>query len=249
MSKEYKECYVAFLDILGFKNLIMKEECGYIYDVFQRIRVGSQTQFKLNNELVAAFSAVKHYVMSDSVVLYVEVSVKDSFFALVRTCQILQMSLLGMSSPILLRGGITRGTIFSENEVIYGKGLVNAYLLEGSVADNPRIIFTKQTLDDGRTNYDKIKPGIDSLAFYKDFDELYSVNFMSLEFFSDFEFSALYLDNILNFCQKNIDAETNDRVRSKFLWLKKVALQLAKSKIGLLNLTDTGKTVVEKWNV
>jgi len=43
MPKEYTECHIAFIDILGFKNLVMNEQCDYLYNVFQQIRVSSQT--------------------------------------------------------------------------------------------------------------------------------------------------------------------------------------------------------------
>ena len=249
MSKVYTECHIAFLDILGFKNLVMKEECDYLYNVFQKIRISSQTRFKLNDESVDAFSLVKHYVMSDSIILYIDASIKDSFFALVRTCQYLQMSLLAMETPILVRGGITSGPIFSENEIIYGKGLVNSYLLEENTAINPRIVFTKQTLDEGQTNYEKIKPGIDDLAFFKDQDELYCINFLSFGLIKDLKYFGVYLNNVLSFCQKNIDVETNDGVRCKYLWLKERCLQLAQAQNALLKLSEEGKNIAKRWNI
>lgn len=249
MAKEYTECHIAFIDILGFKNLVMNEQCDYLYNVFQQIRVSSQTGFNLGNEFVSSFLLVKHYVMSDSIILYIDASIKDSFFALVRTCQFLQMSLLTMDTPILVRGGITSGPIFSENEIIYGKGLVNSYLLEENTAIYPRIIFTKQTLDNGRRNYESIKPEIDSLAFYKDRDELYSVNFMSLEFIKDLRYVPTYLDHVLSFCQKNIDTETNNSVRSKYLWLKEQCLQFTQEQSALLKLSEDGKKIAKKWNI
>lgn len=249
MAKEYTECHIAFIDILGFKNLVMNEQCDYLYNVFQQIRVSSQTGFNLGNEFVSSFLLVKHYVMSDSIILYIDASIKDSFFALVRTCQFLQMSLLTMDTPILVRGGITSGPIFSENEIIYGKGLVNSYLLEENTAIYPRIIFTKQTLDNGRRNYESIKPEIDSLAFYKDRDELYNVNFMSLEFIKDLRYISTYLDHVLSFCQKNIDTETNNSVRSKYLWLKEQCLQLTQEQSALLKLSEDGKKIAKKWNI
>lgn len=249
MSKDYTECHVAFLDILGFKNLVMKEECDYLYNVFQQIRISSQARFKINDESVEAFSLVKHYVMSDSVILYIDASIKDSFFALVRTCQYLQMSLLTMETPILVRGGITSGSIFSENDVIYGKGLVNSYLLEENTAIYPRIIFTKQTLENGRKNYDKIRTDFDSLPFFKDQDELYSINFMSLAFLKDLSYIPSFIDHVLDFCQKNIDEETNDSIRGKFLWLKERCLYLVRCQSSLLNLVDVDKSVAKKWNI
>ena len=35
---EYKKYYVAFLDILGFKNLIIKNDCEYIRNIFDNFK-------------------------------------------------------------------------------------------------------------------------------------------------------------------------------------------------------------------
>lgn len=36
MNMEYQECYIAFLDMLGFKNLIKEKECDYLLKVFEK---------------------------------------------------------------------------------------------------------------------------------------------------------------------------------------------------------------------
>ena len=43
--------------------------------------------------------------------------------------------------------------------------------------------------------------------------------------------------------------ETNDSVRSKYLWLKERCLQLAQKQNTLLKLSEEGKNIASKWNI
>ena len=48
--KEYRDCYVAFLDILGFKNMINNKSCSELFEIFESIKASSHTSVKLNDE-------------------------------------------------------------------------------------------------------------------------------------------------------------------------------------------------------
>lgn len=36
IEKEYRDCYVAFLDILRFKNMINSFDCNKLYEIIQK---------------------------------------------------------------------------------------------------------------------------------------------------------------------------------------------------------------------
>lgn len=46
MEKEYQECYIAFLDMLGFKNLIKEKNFKFLIDVFEKIRYSYKIESK-----------------------------------------------------------------------------------------------------------------------------------------------------------------------------------------------------------
>lgn len=74
-SQQYSECYVAFLDILGFKNRIGDDNCQEIVDIFSNIKKPIKAVF-LGEKPVVHYNdmdAVKIKVMSDSVCLYIDV--------------------------------------------------------------------------------------------------------------------------------------------------------------------------------
>ena len=248
---KYTESYIAFLDILGFKNIVTNKKCVDIYSIFTliNIRVNSKIEFKLNNETLDVFNNIKYKIMSDSIVLYIDASIPDAFFAMVYSCQRLQMLLLDLDSPILLRGGIAKGGLFSDGDILFGKGLTDAYLIENNVAIYPRIVFTNHLLEEAQRNYDKISLGVDALSFYKDTDEFRCINFMAIEFFTDFHVSANYVEKLLSYCQNYIDLSYEVSIREKYLWLKKEIILLVKNKKNILNLTAEGKKVIEKWHI
>lgn len=252
-EKEYKNCYVAFLDILGFKYMIDHEKCNYIFSIYSLIKKAvEKANFNLNNSDIKAFNEIKYKVMSDSIIIYIEENTPDAFFALIRTCQMLQMLLLSLDTPILIRGGISNGNLFVENDIFFGNGLTQAYLIESTISNYPRIIFTNKLLSEARNNYKEIPIGIDGVSFYKDIDEYNVINFMAIENFfsnSDKDWIAKYIDNILNCCQTYIDSSYDIKVRSKYVWLKNETLILLKNKTSLLKLTDKGQEVIEKWKI
>ena len=130
--------YVAFLDILGFKDLVERnthEELENIYSQFFN-------SVKENGELFEALSkilkgqkgfntTVQSIIISDSIVLWTKDDDINNFNMLVLAVRLLIMKSFGIGIP--LRGAITRGplSVSIENSIqIFGKSLTNAYTTE-----------------------------------------------------------------------------------------------------------------------
>ena len=64
---EYKECYVAFIDILGFKNYINHAECEEINEIFQSILEFNPNPLVKNDYL---YGNIHITIMSDSIVVH-----------------------------------------------------------------------------------------------------------------------------------------------------------------------------------
>ncbi len=71
---KYSENYVAFLDILGFKDIVLNSilDANIIYQLFDTAeRQELKGVFKsLDEEENVPLSDVKKYIMSDSIVMY-----------------------------------------------------------------------------------------------------------------------------------------------------------------------------------
>lgn len=252
IEKKYRDCYVAFLDILGFKNMINNLDCNKLYEVFETIIVANRTSAKINDKEVEAFQSVEYAIMSDSVVVYIDADIADALFALLSTCQTIQMALL--SDKILLRGGVARGTLFREDSIIFGKGLTQAYLLESNVASFPRIVFNHELLDDGNMRNVAVSQSIwRSTLISRDDDELFYINpvtlIRSIQLFGGQERVPEYFNCVLDSCQKELDTSYELSIRQKYQWLKsKIICEIKKNRQYILDCCQ-GNSLLQKWNI
>lgn len=137
---------VAFLDILGFKNLITqaeREPAG-----LQRLRMLEQvieSHVRYDNANVSrsvpVFMHPKYLFISDSIILSAPIK-HEGYDGLdvivVKTIQIAQKVLeLGH----LIRGGIAVGSVWHEDRNIYGSGYIDAFLSEQN-AIHPRVVLS-----------------------------------------------------------------------------------------------------------
>ena len=84
-NHQYADCYIAFLDLLGFKNVISRKCCADILKTFKKIRLpikgvcmgtGTGWELIIDNDLV---KKVKIKIISDSICFYIDASIPNSF--------------------------------------------------------------------------------------------------------------------------------------------------------------------------
>ncbi|MDD2462509.1 MAG: hypothetical protein PHI97_00770 [Desulfobulbus sp.] len=141
---EYTDYYVAFLDILGFKELAKsknREDKKKIYTYFQLIN-------SIINDLkqIDVKKNIGSIVISDSVILSVQAGFDQSenIKILRQLCIAVQKIQFQLAEINLwLRGGISSGEAYfsSKDSQVVGPAYVNAYLLEERVAVYPRVIL------------------------------------------------------------------------------------------------------------
>jgi hypothetical protein len=127
---------VAFIDVLGFKNLVYGATTGPIDTYYTFLLSNFKTAVAKRN--------FDFLLISDSIVIYCNDDI-ESLSELVKMINMLQAGLLGRK--ILIRGAISHGGLFVDkpNNIIVGSGLINAYHLE-SQARFPRIIFDRSLI-------------------------------------------------------------------------------------------------------
>ena len=217
--REYKECYIAFLDLLGFKALIGDEEtsCEYIAKLFDKIEEESIITTK-ENRLLMDFNKLKKKIMSDSICLYVESSVNNSLAGLIAVCNHLQVRLLCRETPILLRGAIIKGEIYAEGDITFGPGVSRAYLLEEKTAKYPRIILTKNLIDEWETHDSHGEKVVETYT-YRDFDAFYATDYLLLFYYCYCGKKAW--ENFEKVIKDKLDKETNPSIREKYLYIER----------------------------
>lgn len=210
----YDEYYVAFLDILGFKDIINNktlEEAKKIFDVLE-------TQYTLapNGQSIDESHDIHKKIISDSICFYIRKDAPNSLIYLLLVCSHFQHSLLSLDEPVLLRGGISEGGLYDkEDETIFGPALVRAYIIESSCAKYPRIIVEKAILDD---YYDSHRNNEDFHQLLKECDDYYAIaGYYNLkqqdetgESFNRFE----------KYITEKLAKSCNESVRQKYLYIK-----------------------------
>ena len=225
---EYIESYVAFLDILGFKNLLLKKEFNYVKQIFDMLMDFEPKPLLEGKEV---YKQIHYYIMSDSIVVYIDAKLEDAFMALAEVCLQIQVKLANNNPPILIRGAIDKGPLYCEGNVIFGSGLSKAYILENTLAKYPRVIFTDATKKAGLQNVGKLYVFDYNHMFYKkDDDMLNYIDFLrTFDYIPSMDvkdgvgvtdFNNNYFENLYNYVEKKLASEINCSVREKFLWLQ-----------------------------
>ena len=281
----YRDNFVAFLDILGFKNIINKSNFADVKSIFssiiasnkdvrnltrsEEIKGDVQRKIELEN-YNNALSSAKIYVMSDSIVIAVPCELKESLAAIISICYLIQLQLYKLDTPILLRGAIARGPFYmgnftgdsnSENMLIFGKGLVDAYLAQENYAIYPRVIVAKEIMTGYSISIDSdfLLPEDEEDGYYyldtltkflipDDFDtssvekELGNVDYFEKKFEESDSYKC-----IKKLIEDNLMSYNDADFRKKYIWLEKEVNRIKKNylkKHGKIYMEDVFATPV-----
>ncbi|CAH6840162.1 conserved hypothetical protein [Vibrio chagasii] len=143
---EYEESFVAFLDVLGFKQMIQSQNRTQINKYFGIVN----SAIEYLNEIPSK-REIGSIVISDSVILTVPCN-GDSEEKLNKLRQLcIAVGLIQQNlavEGIWLRGAISCGDTYfssSDNQIV-GPAYINAYLLEEQLAVNPRVILDSKLI-------------------------------------------------------------------------------------------------------
>jgi len=140
----YAERYVAFVDILGFKEIIRQSEHGG--RMFEALVKSLTSMGDRNKDLESVLGEdFKVQNFSDAVVLSEKVTARGLSHLLY---EIQELALSLLPSGLLIRGGISKGSLYHEGSVVFGPAFLEAYRLESSVASVPRIVLTREVYSD-----------------------------------------------------------------------------------------------------
>ena len=143
----------------------------------------------------------------------------ESLAVVVDICNSIQELLFNLDAPILLRGAIAVGDFYLNENLVFGKGLVDAYWAQEKYAVYPRIIISNDITVGRRVSVDN---GND---LPKDDDGYYYINCIERYLgeertWEEIESSEQY-DKLKDMIDRNLNAYNDDRVRQKYLWLER----------------------------
>lgn len=229
---EYKDCYVAFLDILGFKEFCKDErsDCAIIKALFDDTELIVSKYNKTFAKLVISQDTIDNsqlMIMSDSIVISAPNS-DEGLLSILYQGAFIQNMLLKFG--LLVRGGIARGKFFQYKRIMFGPAMIQAYEIE-SDAKFPRVVLSDDIIDRLKEkgffktgniqkylsfDDDSIQIQIE-LLIKQDNDKKYFLNYLS-----PFETIKIYNDedlknNIEKTITKGLKAQ-DTKVKKKYEW-------------------------------
>jgi hypothetical protein len=140
----YSVRYVAFLDILGFSDIVRKTD----HDPTP-VRVNaiaeSLTEIGSHHASVNESDDFQFQSFSDSIVMSSALTPKGLLHIL---NSISELSIRLLSVGLLLRGAIAKGNLYHDGSVIFGAALLDAYAIETNIAKYPRLILSRDVYCD-----------------------------------------------------------------------------------------------------
>lgn len=244
---KYERRIVAFIDILGFKEIVKQSEkyttkIKLLYSVLEYLK-DWETSDKWDLKFVeieedAQKKGVDKFDMrgktnstsfSDNIVVSVKIGDNVNEMASTLIVNLAYIGSILMEKGILLRGGITIGNIIhNQNGTVFGQGLIDAYMLEMKSAVYPRIILSDKLLKE--LNYPlEYKSNRYPYHQYIDRFEDGCVGFHQMIYYQVMDNwtemttrkMILSLDNIRKMIIKGLDSSfENPEIYKKYLWLK-----------------------------
>ncbi|HSD07640.1 hypothetical protein [Flavobacterium sp.] len=123
------ERYVAFIDIMGFKDMVLKKSHNEIYDMMLKINQKKKTSENIDWEFVNE-KLVRTTTYSDSIMIYSKDDTLNSLKSIIYTVANLSFGLFTEGIPF--KGAMSFGmmTLDIENSIFFGQPLIDAYLLQ-----------------------------------------------------------------------------------------------------------------------
>jgi hypothetical protein len=223
---QYREALVTFIDILGFRGLVKENAAATINNVLETLQCAASEHSVQTDERDAEDDpgAGTSFAFSDSIVRvrpYDRAPGEGAVFAELFFLALTQGELA--FEGIFVRGGVTIGEIYFENNKLFGPALVRAYDIERK-AKYPRIVIDKKVMEEYERD-SRLRASHHSFAhdkwyvkslMYRNFVDYLPVSIGEMEFDID-------RDNALvehaRYIKAAISAATKRDVRMKYKWL------------------------------
>lgn len=155
----YQERYCAFIDILGFRELIGRLNRGGlesedVRELLQRVHSPPPLQpMEMKYPPIELMWGDNHIPDADfraqSISDAVTISTAVNEHGLVLLCRaVASLALDFLSKGIFIRGAIVKDLLYHDDKVVFGEALVRAYLLESQVVRFPRVMVTREVVGD-----------------------------------------------------------------------------------------------------
>lgn len=216
---------IAYIDILGTKQTIKnKESTKKLIEAYNDV-LGNNDAFLKNLQLYEEKNKnhftpenVNLKIFTDNILLYIPYSQDNFFWALVKIIYYLiriHLTLL-LNHNLLIRGGVSLGSLYADDKFVIGDGIEQAYIIEEKRAKYPRIILDKFIIKKIKEDAHKEKTIYNEKLITTDFDGELFINYLS-------KLKQNELDELENSILKTLSemnkSNSDDGACSKWNWL------------------------------
>ena len=217
-EKKYKMSVVAFIDILGFTEMIKKSaespnEYAQIWSALRVMKRWKKDHKKKDSKTISTTMFSDSIVISNS-----SDNIMNALKNIIEDVMYLQEDLL--RHEILCRGGISIGKLYHSKNKMFGPAFLEAYRLESEAAKYPRIILLKSAVehfiknnnstDNDSALFNDIQN--DYLLFDKEPPDILYVDYLH-------KFITKRNQEIEFFLRNELEQPKADNVISKYKWL------------------------------
>jgi len=205
--------YIAFLDLLAVKKIIRQDPDNKALNDVRNIY-----NSWLRTSSTFDYNILEIKIFSDNILIAAKTSIKNSLESLIEFSASIAEHFL--QCGYLIRGAITKGSLYIDDILVWGNGLISAYELESKCAMFPRIIFSKNVLSD-------VSSRTKQVLLKQDTDDFFYLNYLN----NWGKNSTGYLETIdkgLKMAVSEIECNTNPDILQKLLWFKNYLVESKK---------------------
>lgn len=222
----FEERFIAFVDILGFKNIVKKASQDEQYQkkvsaILYHIAKIKTDNYDNEHAQYGKYSDVAVY--SDSIVISYPCELNDDSTLVYLLVDLVYLSLTLARNDIFIRGGVTVGKVIHDKNISWGPAFVSAYEIEEENAIYPRIIIDKSVIDRNKEIEEKIggfnEDDDVSDLIEQDADGLFYLDYLAQ--WEEFDAEDDYFDCLKDISSnviRNINNAPNAKIKMKYIW-------------------------------
>ncbi|MDP9700534.1 hypothetical protein [Paenibacillus polysaccharolyticus] len=226
MEKFYEDRVVAFIDILGFREHVKQtlHNSSHARNLQRVLEFISKLKHDNDEGILAQKELGKEVsVFSDSIVISYPLSLESASFYLLLDISHLQLEMMGLG--ILMRGGVTIGELFHNDNIVYGPAMIEAYELESKMAIYPRVIVNPMVLEEGiKKAVHDLEDELEHLLGLLEIDEDHQLFIDYMFQWQEIDDESAYfnaLDLTRSIIENQLQSLKNPGVLLKYNWLKR----------------------------
>jgi len=208
------ESIIAYFDILGYKNM-MAEAC----------QLGNQNLLLLTLKKCIKttdtfqFREYGYHVFSDNFIKGISINNLNaySYYLIEILTELSAIQCNFINANIFIRGAITQGNYYQDKDFVFGKSVIDAYIIESQTAIYPRIVIEDICLDNfcsRSSNYTNLE--LHKKRIITDVNGISFVNYLAFAIENN---NLIFIKEHKNRIWHNIKQAVNESIREKYIWL------------------------------